>query len=129
MLEGIREGVSEMQLIKNGKLNGIPAQDLLDELLHCYGPKLSTFKHTYGLTHTPWMYLDSVSLSAWHGAKLTFLVPRRSFSLALCIDSVGLLQTSLKHASLKEHFAMVSAEWYAKDFSYWTLLILYKLLD
>ncbi len=32
VLEGIKEAVEEMKLIKEGKLKGIPAKDLLDEL-------------------------------------------------------------------------------------------------
>jgi len=32
VLEGIREAVEEMKLIKDGKIRGIPAKDLLDEL-------------------------------------------------------------------------------------------------
>ena len=32
VLEGIREAVEEMKLIKNGNIRGIPAEDLLDEL-------------------------------------------------------------------------------------------------
>ncbi len=32
VLEGIKEAVDEMKLIKKGKLKGIPAKDLLDEL-------------------------------------------------------------------------------------------------
>jgi len=31
-LEGIKDAVEEMKLIKQGKLKGIPAEDLLDEL-------------------------------------------------------------------------------------------------
>jgi len=32
ILEGVKEAVEEMQLIREGKLKGIPARDLLDEL-------------------------------------------------------------------------------------------------
>jgi hypothetical protein len=32
ILEGIKEAVEEVKLIKQGKLKGIPAKDLLDEL-------------------------------------------------------------------------------------------------
>ncbi len=32
VMEGIREAVEELKLIKEGKLKGIPAKDLLDEL-------------------------------------------------------------------------------------------------
>jgi hypothetical protein len=32
VLEGIREAVEELKLIKNGNIRGIPAEDLLDEL-------------------------------------------------------------------------------------------------
>lgn len=32
VLEGVKEAVEEMRLIKEGKLKGIPAKDLLDEL-------------------------------------------------------------------------------------------------
>ena len=32
VLEGIREAVEEMKLIKDGKIRGLPAKDLLDEL-------------------------------------------------------------------------------------------------
>ena len=32
VLEGVREAVEEMKLIKDGKIRGIPAKDLLDEL-------------------------------------------------------------------------------------------------
>lgn len=32
VFEGIKEAVKEMKLIKAGKLKGIPAKDLLDEL-------------------------------------------------------------------------------------------------
>ncbi len=32
ILEGIKEAVEEMKLIKAGKLKGIPAKDLLNEL-------------------------------------------------------------------------------------------------
>ncbi len=32
VLEGIKEAVEEMQLIKEGKLKGTPAKELLDEL-------------------------------------------------------------------------------------------------
>lgn len=32
VLEGLQEAVEEMKLIKEGKLKGIPAKDLLDEL-------------------------------------------------------------------------------------------------
>lgn len=32
VLEGVQEAVEEMKLIKEGKLEGIPAKDLLDEL-------------------------------------------------------------------------------------------------
>ena len=32
VLEGLKEGIDEMQLIKQGKLKGIAAKDLLNEL-------------------------------------------------------------------------------------------------
>ncbi len=32
LLEGIKEAIEEVKLIKRGKLKGIPAKDLLDEL-------------------------------------------------------------------------------------------------
>ena len=32
ILEGLKEAVEEVNLIKQGKLKGIPAKDLLDEL-------------------------------------------------------------------------------------------------
>lgn len=32
VLEGLKEGIDEMNLIKKGKLKGIPARDLLNEL-------------------------------------------------------------------------------------------------
>ena len=32
VLEGIKEAVEEVKLIKQGKLKGIPAKELLDEL-------------------------------------------------------------------------------------------------
>ena len=32
VLEGLKEGIDEMQLIKQGKLKGITAKDLLNEL-------------------------------------------------------------------------------------------------
>ena len=32
VLEGLKEGIDEMKLIKQGKLKGIPAKELLDEL-------------------------------------------------------------------------------------------------
>jgi len=32
ILEGLKQAVEEVQLIKSGKLKGIPAKDILDEL-------------------------------------------------------------------------------------------------
>jgi hypothetical protein len=32
VLEGLKQAVEEVQLIKKGKLKGIPAKDILDEL-------------------------------------------------------------------------------------------------
>lgn len=32
VLEGLKQAVEEVQLIKQGKLKGIPAKDILDEL-------------------------------------------------------------------------------------------------
>jgi hypothetical protein len=32
VLEGLKQGIDEMQQIKQGKLKGIPARELLDEL-------------------------------------------------------------------------------------------------
>lgn len=32
VLEGLKESIEEMKLIKQGKLKGIPARDLFDEL-------------------------------------------------------------------------------------------------
>jgi len=32
VLKGIKDGIDEMNLIREGKLKGIPAKDLLDEL-------------------------------------------------------------------------------------------------
>lgn len=32
ILDGLKEGIEQMNLIRSGKLKGIPARDLLDEL-------------------------------------------------------------------------------------------------